>query len=272
MDKLERWIAGGQIQGDRARQEDAYSITPLPKQAGAKGDSWLLALADGMGGHAGGDVAAATATQAFEEGFTQAGSGQDAAVEDRLDAGLNAANEAVRAKQRSDFSLSDMGATLVVAAVIGPVLYWVSVGDSLLWLFREGELVRLNEDHSMRPLLLQLAEVGEMSREEALNHPVANQLRSVVHGNDLPLVDMAAEGCPLAAGDVVLLASDGIETLSEAALTETLQAHADDAGALTRALLDGVTAAGVPRQDNTTVLACRVAGTAAQPRAPRSRR
>ncbi len=258
MDALERWIAGGQIQGARARQEDAYSITPLPEQDGAEG--WLLVVADGMGGHAGGDVAAATATQAFEEGFTQAGKGQDAAMEARLDAGLRAANEAVEAKQRSDFSLSDMGATLVVAVVIGPALYWVSVGDSLLWLFRDGELLRLNEDHSMRPLLLELVEAGELSREEALDHPVAHQLRSVVHGRDLPLVDMAAEGYPLAAGDVVLLASDGIETLSEEALTATFQAHADDAGALTRALLDGVEAAGVPRQDNTTVAAFRVAG------------
>lgn len=260
MDALERWIAGGQIQGDRARQEDAYSITPLPEQEGAEEDGWLLALADGMGGHAGGDVAAATATEAFEEGFIQVGRGPDATVEARLDAGLRAANEAVSAKQRSDFSLSDMGATLVVALVIGPVLYWVSVGDSLLWLFRDGELLRLNEDHSMRPLLLELAEAGELSREEVLNHPVAHQLRSVVHGRDLPLVDMAAEGYPLAAGDVVLLASDGVETLSEEALTATLQAHADDAGALTRALLDSVAAAGVPRQDNTTVLAYRAAG------------
>ena len=260
MDALERWVAGGQIQGDRARQEDAYSITPLPEADGAEADSWLLAVADGMGGHAGGDVAAATATRAFEEGFTQAGSGQDAAVEARLDAGLRAANEAVRAGQLSDFWLSDMGATLVVALVIGPVLYWVSVGDSPLWLFRDGELLRLNEDHSVRPLLLELVEAGEMSREEALDHPAAQQLRSVVHGSDLPLVDMSAAGYPLAAGDVVLLASDGLETLSPAALTETLQAHADDAGALTRALLDGVAAAGVPRQDNATVVAYRAAG------------
>lgn len=260
MDALERWIAGGQIQGARARQEDAYSITPLPEQGGAEGGGWLLALADGMGGHAGGDVAAATVTQVFEEGFTQAGSSQDAAVGARLEAGLMAANEAVRVKQQSAFSLADMGATLVAALVIGPVLYWVSVGDSLLWLFRDGELLRLNEDHSMRPLLRELAEAGELSEEEVLNHPVAHQLRSVVHGRDLPLVNMAAEGYPLAAGDVILLASDGIETLSAAALTETLQAHADDAGALTQALLDGVEAAGVPRQDNTTVLAYRVAG------------
>ena len=171
-----------------------------------------------------------------------------------------AANEAVRVKQQSAFSLSDMGATLVAALVIGPVLYWVSVGDSLLWLFRDGELLRLNEDHSMRPLLLELAEAGELSEEEILYHPAAHQLRSVVHGRDLPLVDMAAEGYPLEAGDVILLASDGIETLSAAALTKTLQAHADDAGALTQALLDGVAAAGAPRQDNTTVLAYRVAG------------
>lgn len=260
MDAPERWVAGGQIQGARARQEDAYSIKPLPEQDGAEAGGWLLALADGMGGHAGGDVAAATATQAFEEGFTQAGRGADAPVEARLDAGLMAANEAVRVKQQSAFSLSDMGATLVVALVIGPVLYWVSVGDSLLWLFRDGELLRLNEDHSMRPLLLELVKAGEMSEEEVLNHPVAHQLRSVVHGRDLPLVDMAAEGYPLAAGDVVLLASDGIETLSTAALTATIQGHVDDAGALTRALLDGVEAAGVPRQDNTTVVAFRVAG------------
>ena len=60
-----------------------------------------------------------------------------------------------------------MGATLVAAVVIGSALYWVSVGDSLLWVCRDGRLHRLNADHSMRPVLQDLVELGRMTEEEA---------------------------------------------------------------------------------------------------------
>ena len=250
-----QWVAGDQIQGGRDYQEDAYTICFLPPDNDPSGRGrLLLLLADGMGGHAGGDVASATVARAFREGFEEpAGS-----LAAQFNAGVDGANRAVREKQLADPALAEMGATLVAAVVTGSALYWVSVGDSLLWLCREGRLRRLNADHSMRPLLLDLVELGRLTEAEALGDPRVHQLRSVIYGADIPLIDMNADGFELENGDLVLLASDGLETLPEAALEQAIRAGGNDAGAIVRALLDGVRAAGKPRQDNATALVYRV--------------
>ena len=250
---MEQWTAGDQIQGGRDYQEDEFAITLLTGNR-ADGDRLLLVLADGMGGHAGGQVASETVVQAFWDGFRQPA----ANIAANLNAGVRAANEAVRARQQADPALYEMGATLVAALIQDGHLYWASVGDSLLWVFRNGRLTRLNADHSMRPLLLDLVELGRMTEEEVLHDPRVHQLRSAIMGEEIPLLDIAASGYPLEAGDVVLLASDGLETLAEAEMEALLTQHGTDAQALVRALLNAVTEAGKAHQDNTTVLAYRV--------------
>lgn len=181
-------------------------------------------------------MASDTVVQAFWTGFRRAA----AEVATNLRAGVEAANVAVRAKQQSDAALAEMGSTLVAALVPGQRLYWASVGDSGLWLFRAGQLRRLNEDHSMRPLLFDLVELGRMTREEALADPRAHHLRSAITGRDLPPVEIAADGYRLKADDVVLLASDGLEVLSEARISGLNAQRGNDARGLARALLDAV--------------------------------
>ena len=250
-----QWVAGGQIQGGRDYQEDAFAVSYLPPDQDPSGQGCLvLLLADGMGGHAGGAVASETVIQAFQEGFNQPTTG----LAERFHAAVGAANEAVREEQQADLALGDMGTTLVVAVVIGAALYWVSVGDSPLWLCRDGRLHRLNADHSMRPLLLDLVELGRLTEEEALSDPRIHQLRSAIYGETIPLIDMNADGYVLEAEDLVLLASDGLETLPDAALAEVIEAGGSNSGTIVHALLDGVSAAGKPGQDNTTVVVYQV--------------
>lgn len=255
MPPLDHWLAGDQIQGGRDYQEDAFRPTLFTvaddRAAVAR---LLLVLADGMGGHAGGGVASDTAVQAFGDGF-----GRPAAdVPARLAAGIAAANREVRARQAAEPALSEMGTTLVAAAVEDGRLHWASVGDSPLWLWRAGGVERLNADHSMRPVLRDLVEMGRLTEDEARTDPRVHQLRSVLGGDDdVPLLDLPAAGRPLRAGDVVLLASDGLETLPEDRIAALVADCRDDARAIVRALLDAVTAAGRPGQDNTTVVAYR---------------
>ena len=255
MNAVKQWVAGGQIQGDRGYQEDDFSIRLLTDEnTPADEDRMLLVLADGMGGHAGGAEASKTVVEGFQDAFHH-----DAdSVADRFNAGVTAANDRVREKQEADPNLSEMGATLIAAVVLGADLYWVSVGDSLLWVFRDGRLHRLNADHSMRPVLQDLVELGRMTEEEALADPRANQLRSVIYGDAIPMIDMNAEGFGLERGDLVVLASDGLETLPDEALAEVIKAGADDAERIVEALLDAVAGAGRPGQDNTTILVYRV--------------
>ena len=255
MNAVKQWVAGAQIQGGRDYQEDDFSIRLLTDgDTPAQEDRLLLVLADGMGGHAGGAEASRTVLQAFQDAFHSAAD----SIEDRFNAGVSAANGAVKEKQDADPNLSEMGATLVAAVVIGPALYWVSVGDSLLWVFRDGRLHRLNADHSMRPLLQDLVELGRMTEEEALHDPRANQLRSVIYGDAVPLIDMNADGFALERGDLVVLASDGLETLPDEALAEVIEAGRRDAQGIVEALLDAIAGVGRPGQDNTTVLVYRV--------------
>ena len=255
MNAVKQWVAGGQIQGGRDYQEDDFSIRLLTDGDNpAEEDRLLLVLADGMGGHAGGAEASSTVVQAFQDAFHREADG----MADRFNAGVSAANDTVKEKQDADPNLSEMGSTLVAAVVIGPALYWVSVGDSLLWVFRDGRLHRLNADHSMRPVLQDLVELGRMTEEEALADPRANQLRSVIYGDAIPLIDMNTDGFGLESGDLVVLASDGLETLPDEALAEVIQAGAGDAEGVVQALLDAIASAGRPGQDNTTVLVYRV--------------
>lgn len=247
-------VAGGQIQGGRNYQEDSFDVSFLSQDYDPSGQGRLLLLADGMGGHAGGGVASETAIKAFRQGFYQLAPG----LAQRFEAGVDAANELIREKQQADPALGDMGTTLVAAIVKGKSLSWVSVGDSPLWLYREGRLRRLNADHSMRPLLLDLVEMGRLTEEEAFSDPRGHQLRSAIYGESIPLIDMNADGYALEDGDRVLLASDGLETLSEPALAEAIDAGGNDADAMVRALLGDVTAVGRPGQDNATVVVCRV--------------
>ena len=255
MNALDQWVAGDQIRGGRDYQEDALRLVLVEAADGrAAVARLLLVLADGMGGHAGGGVASEIALQAFDGGFRQ--SGGDMAA--RLDAGLTAANRAVRARQAAEPALSEMGTTLVAAAVEDGLLHWASVGDSPLWLWRDGGLERLNADHSMRPVLRDLVEMGRLTEDEARTDPRVHHLRSVLGGDDdVPLLDLPAAGRPLRAGDVVLLASDGLETLPEDRIAALVADRRGDARAIVRALLDAVTAAAKPGQDNTTVVAYR---------------
>ena len=255
MNAVKQWVAGGQIQGDRGYQEDDFSIRLLTDEnTPADEDRLLLVLADGMGGHAGGAVASKTVVEGFQDAFHHHAD----SLADRFNAGVTAANERVSEKQEADPNLSEMGATLVAAVVIGADLYWVSVGDSLLWVFRDGRLHRLNADHSMRPVLQDLVELGRITGEEALADPRANQLRSVIYGDAIPMIDMNAEGFGLERGDLVVLASDGLETLSDDTLAEVIKAGSDNTESIVEALLDATAKAGRPGQDNTTVLVYRV--------------
>ena len=167
-------------QGARRYQEDACvfarlrATTPPPTDPTAPTvpivsiDSGMVAvLADGMGGHVGGERASALACQ----GFLDALSSPTRPAGEQLQVALDAANAAIRSEVLAEPQLSGMGCTLIGAVVRQDGLRWVSVGDSRLFLFRAGELFMLNEDHSLAPLLDQLVEQGELSHDEALNHP-----------------------------------------------------------------------------------------------------
>ena len=149
-----------------------------------------------------------------------------------------------------------MGCTLVACAVVGDECDWISVGDSLLWSLAGEELLRLNADHSMRPVLENLVADGRMTPEELAKDRSVHHLRSAVTGEELALVDTGNGPRRLSVGDRIILASDGLLTLSTPEIARVCEGRATAAGAVST-LLQRVEHAGRSNQDNTTVIVYR---------------
>lgn len=224
----------------------------LPVSAALTSVGVVAVLADGMGGHVGGERASNTACR----GFLDALSSISGAASDYLDVALSSANDAIRHEVDAEPNLQGMGCTLVGVVVDPAGLRWVSVGDSRLFLYRRGELYQLNEDHSLAPMLDQLVARGELTREQAQKHPRRHHLRSALTGETIELIDLARERVGLLADDCIILASDGIDTLEPDEIADLIEANRTrGAEAIAAGLIDKVDETARPGQDNTTVMA-----------------
>lgn len=246
-------IAGSQINGARDYQEDAFLVTHL--SGGGAGGGSLVAVADGMGGHAAGNVASNLAVQTFNKEVTaRYPAATPAAV---LRDAVQAANRSIRDTVQETSALQGMGCTFVGALVEARQLRWASVGDSHLYLLRGGALAKLNADHSYGGYLDRMAAAGTPVQGEAGFS--RNMLMSALTGSDIPDIDCPESPFTLQAGDRILLASDGLDSLAPEQVT-TVASRAATARECVEALLQAVTAAGVARQDNTTVVVIDVQG------------
>ncbi|MBM4228216.1 MAG: hypothetical protein FJ164_10770 [Gammaproteobacteria bacterium] len=242
-------IAGSQINGAREYQEDAFLITRLSDPDGQRSAS-LVIVADGMGGHAAGNVASNMAVQSFNK-FLTARFPSDA-LSSVLREAVFEANSSIAETIRETAALQGMGCTLVCAVIEDKALRWISVGDSHLYLLRQGELRKLNADHSYGGFLARLGQDGRPAKAQSgFSH---NMLMSAMTGEEIAEIDCPDDDFELLTGDRLLVASDGLDSLSHAELVKYL-GGSDNARQAVDALLLSVNEAGVPRQDNTTVIA-----------------
>ena len=207
--------------GERTYQEDAV-VADFAKGA----DIGLVVLADGMGGHAAGDVASKiVVSEVYSELMFHKGdvASFEAAVRVRLyDAAMNA-NACLKDHVLSCPETRGMGATLVASVVLGSKLYWISIGDSPLFLFRDGVLKQLNEDHSMAPQIDFMVRSGLLAPEDGEKHPDRNTLTSVLAGSDVAKIDCPADPLVLQHDDILIVASDGLQFLSDAEIEAALR-------------------------------------------------
>jgi serine/threonine protein phosphatase PrpC len=225
------------IQGARSQQQDSVRLRWLADDA-----AWLIALADGMGGHAAGDLASKIAVDSFVGSFA-ALRAEHAGFEEAFGTALTEANARIAAMQQARPETRGMGTTLVAAHISRQGLRWISVGDSLLTLYRDGSSARLNEDHSLRGLT-----------EEARGSSSANMLVSALSGGPIQKIDLHTEPLPIVRGDVLMVASDGVLSLADAEIARVLaSATPAQVDVMTNSLIDCVERAGVPHQDNCTV-------------------
>lgn len=251
--------------GARRAQEDTAVSWPLAdgpdapyigaSMPAAMSGRIAAVLCDGMGGHIGGAVASQTACEAFLPHLLATAK----PVRDRLIAALEHANATISERVAETPSLSGMGCTLVAAEADANGLAWVSVGDSLLFLWRQGAIVQLNADHSLAPEIDKLAESGKISWAAAQADPRRHYLRSALTGDEIEMIDLSDQTAPLLAGDVVMLASDGIHTLESSVIADVISdcAHVS-AATIAERLISTINAIERAHQDNTTIAAIRV--------------
>ena len=214
----------------------------------------VFAVADGMGGHAAGEVASEAALMPLRE--IDGGTYRDPqAATDALSHAVSQANELVLERAAADPDLRGMGTTLTTVMVRGSRLHLAHVGDSRAYLLRAGMLEMLTEDHT---LVNQLVKEGRLTEEQAASHPQRSVITRAI-GVELGVqVDTMVEPLELAPGDQVLLCSDGLTgPVSESLIAEILMTE-DDGDIACRRLIDAANAGGGP--DNITCVLLRVEG------------
>lgn len=236
----------------RGNNEDSHGVFRLDD------GSLLVVVCDGMGGHEAGEVASGIAVDVIEREVWGAEAGE--APEGVLRRALTQAHEAILAEGRQG-GKRGMGTTAVVAWVRGRDAWIAHAGDSRLYLVRGGRVVRRSVDHSR---VQSLVDKGVISQAEAHDHPDSGVLtRALGHpkmADGQPFApEIAAEAVALAAGDALVLSSDGLHDLvSDDEIAATVAGCAPVVA--TERLVE--LALGRGGHDNVTVAVVTVGGTA----------
>jgi protein phosphatase len=234
----------------RTINEDAFLLLP---------EEGLFCVADGMGGHASGEVAARIAVEEMAEFFRLTGRDGEATwpfaeerarsyPENRLLAGIKIANLRILERARAEGSLQGMGTTLVCASFTGrgrEVLV-AHVGDSRAYLLRRGSLSQLTEDHS---LLNDVLRAKQLTPQEIATFPHKNVILRALGMRETVEVDV--QRLELEADDLLLLCCDGLSgPVPDARTAEIVRAGRGDLKRTAQALIDAAIEAGGP--DNVT--------------------
>ncbi|MEA2452663.1 MAG: family protein phosphatase [Actinomycetota bacterium] len=216
----------------RQGNEDSYLV-----------DSPLFAIADGMGGHAAGDVASATAVEIIKDHRSEIRADDPSTLVETV----RDANRAIWDKSENDPTVRGMGTTCTIILVDGSTAQVAHVGDSRAYLLHAGELKQITDDHT---LVGRMVREGKLKPEEAERHPQRSMITRALGVDEDVEVDQFS--LPLAEGDRFIICSDGLSgMLSETQIAEVLGNEPDPQAAADK-LVERANEAG--GEDNITVI------------------
>ncbi len=256
-------------------QIDAYGLTDVGKKRKHNEDAYaldegegLFIVADGMGGHAAGEVAAKITVETIEEFIAATRQKEEATWpfkynhelhfnSNRLAIAIEKANERVMSAVAAQPWLKGMGTTVVAGLLNEKILSLAHVGDSRAYLYRAGELTRLTDDHSW---VHEQVSAGILTEEEAKTHPLKNVVTRALGGG--PSVAPDLREMEFSRGDAFLFCSDGLTTmLSDEEIRDSIAVdEMRTAEALCQGLVDLANDKG--GVDNITVVYVRIPGRA----------
>jgi PPM family protein phosphatase len=184
----------------RSGNEDNFAVV-----APANGDRGLFVVADGMGGHAAGEVASEMAVQTIERELSGIKDLDDRGAADRVTEALRMANRTIHDRTITEVDKQGMGTTASVLIVAGGKYLIGQVGDSRVYLLRDGALHQLTKDHSY---VQEQVDAGFLTPEQARYHPYSNVITRCVGASPDVQPDIYQGDVRL--GDIFLVASDGL--------------------------------------------------------------
>jgi len=232
----------GIVRKDAPNEDNLFAIQGM--RAGHDGQEpvGLFVVADGMGGHANGQMASRMAIQAISDVVAPVllqQADEDETLADLLKEGVHRANLAIYKKNEQQERM--MGTTLTAALVVGPTAYIANVGDSRTYLYRPSEGLRqVTRDHSV---VARLVEDGVITREEIYTHPKRNQIYLCL--GEKPAVQLDSFEETLQVGDILILCSDGLwEMVRDNDLEKIVAAGAPHASQISAMLVQGALSRG----------------------------
>ena len=183
-------------------------------------DRYIMAVADGMGGHNRGDVASSDALHNLEFYFHDLPTGlSPESIKDKFEDWLDSINNIIDSKGRSDEQYKGMGTTLVGLAFYEGQFYTLNCGDSRLYRFRDGDLTQLTSDHSLSNML------GSSQHSNVITNCIGG-------GATSSFIDIVNITDDIKEGDVYMLCSDGLTYMLTDSIIYTLLAEGSDANTL----------------------------------------
>lgn len=242
------WEQGvGSHTGSRHEQQDRWGLFQPPDRQGL-----LAIVADGMGGHEDGALGAQIVIDTARSFVLNPPPLLQSDPPAALDALCQQMHKTVNRQSEAARS------TLVMVWLIASQAYWLNIGDSRLYHFREGQRLMRTRDHSAVQLLMDL---GEIKEEQMASHPAQNRLYRCLGGEELPKADHGH--LTLQPGDLLALCSDGVwEHISEAELWTTAQSRGPAEAA--RLLAETAAQRGGATADNTTLILLQAGSTPAR--------
>ena len=243
-------VVAKQILGSRKSQQDMYAVSNSVVDLESEDSIAWAVVCDGMGGMASGELASQMTSEVMSQVLKNVLPTDS--IQDVLTQAVNIANEEVKKISLQQSVLT--GTTLVCVVIKNDEMYYSSVGDSRIYIFRNNEFLQITRDHNYMLELMEMVKVGEITVEDAAEDPQKEALISFIGIDPLKLVDINEKPLVLQNNDIILLCSDGLtKILNDDEICEIIKENINTPSEIVDVLLREVQMGQLKNLDNTTI-------------------